>query len=190
MDHCCLVEKMSDKRFRKTELAIFIAYYTFQDYPTSRKLARRARVSRSTLYRHHPNVTDIPRDYEDYLLKSFNRAMRKAIHNKEVKLKIVILRMLVFIMNNKKILKLLFKKDQKSIIKKMLIRLKPRLASEWALKGDFADFFNVYMNEVVGIIEIWSKQNFSRNKLGITLNDIMLITKSAPKRLAFLIKPS
>ncbi len=180
-------EKMSNKQFYETERAIFIAYSKIRDYPTARRLTRAARISRSTLYRHHPKITRIPRDYEDYLLSVYDKAILKMVHNKKVKLKIVILRMLVFIMNHKEVFKLLLSDGRNATIKKMLSRIKPKLVDEWGTNNNFDKVFYVYANEVIGIIELWGRQNFSEQHLGSTLNDVISITKTAPRRLSFLI---
>lgn len=180
-------EKMSNKQFYKTERAIFIAYSKIRDYPTAKRLTRAAHISRSTLYRHHPRITHIPRDYEGYLLSAYDKAMRRMIHKKGIKLKITILRMLVFIMNHKEVIKLLLNDGRSAVIKKMLNRIKPRLINEWMIGDDFNKIFSIYTNEIVGIIELWGKHNFSDQYLGTILNDVMTITKTAPSRLSFLI---
>ena len=180
-------KRMSNKRFRKTEQAIFIAYYTLKDYPTARKLAKRAHISRATLYRHHTNPTKIPRNYEEYLLATYSRIIHRLINKDQATLKVLFLRTLIFISINDKVFGFLFLDGHQDIIKKMFRKLKKRVLQEWNMAGNLEKLYIVYENEVVGVIEAWHQKDFSKKYLAATLDDILFLTKTSPHRLSRLI---
>ena len=176
-------KNMANKRFRKTEYAIFFAYYRLGSYPSAIKLARTAKISRSTLYRHHKKIQKIPVDYEDFLLHDYARAIQKLIR-REAKTRCVFLHTLVFISAHKRVFIALFREERKDIIKNMFGLLKRRIViKEWRLAGDIDKMYNIYTNEVLGIIEAWSVQNFSNKTLEQVLNDILYLTKASRKKL-------
>lgn len=184
MKKCKLTEKnMSNKHFFKTEQAIFIAYCKFRDYPSARRIATDARISRSTLYRHHCSAQNIPRDYENLITATYRRRVKELIR-REVPPKILFLRTLIFISRHKKVFNALFIEGRKEVIKQMLSELKPSIISIWHNRNSLSKAYNIYENEVLGVIEVWSKCDFSSVKLNKTLNDILYLTRTAPKRLA------
>lgn len=179
---------MANKKFQKTEQAIFIAYYKFQDYPCVKKISKHAKISRSTFYRHHQNASDIPHDYEVFLLKAYDCQI-KSFLKKNSSPKPAVLRLLVFISSNKTVIKALFKDGQKETIKKMLSHIRPLTTSNWRFASNSDKVYRVYENEILGVIESWGKNNFSSCKIDNTLNDILYLTKTAPERLAPLLEP-
>lgn len=173
---------MSNKHFFKTEQAIFVAYCKFRDYPSARKIATDARISRSTFYRHHYSALSIPRDYENLITATYNRRVQELI-KRGASTKILFLRTLVFISHHKKVFKALFIDGRKEVVKQMLAKLKPAIIINWPHADPLDKAYNVYENEVLGVIEAWSKYDFSSAKLNKTLNDILYLTRTAPKRL-------
>ena len=183
MADCRLTEKnMSNKRFRTTEKAIFVAYCKLKDYPTAKKLARVAKISRTTLYRHHQKAQTIPIDYENYLIKAYTKTT-KCLIKRAPDLKILILRTLIFIYNHREVIKALFNDNHKEIIKQMFRLLKPSIIDEWHLAGDLAKMYNIYANEVLGVIEAWGAKGFPKNSIDQVLNDIMYLTDTARQKL-------
>ena len=178
---------MSNQRFFKTEKAIFIAYYKLKDYPSAKKIARHAKISRSTFYRHHQAANNIPRDYEEFLFNSFKDEIKRYLKN-DSNLSTVFLRLLVFISNHKAIIKALLDDGRKESIKRMLSQLRPAIIYYWRPANNSDKTYNIYENEMLGIIETWSKHNFSTTKLNHVLNDTLYLTKTAPKRLAPLVR--
>lgn len=175
---------MSNKRFLKTEKAIFVAYCKLQDYPSAKKLARRAQISRSTLYRHHKIVQNIPQDYENYLINVYHRRIKKYHPKSYNDLEIIFLRTLVFISNNKEIFMVLFNEGRKDIIPKMFDCLRSDILGQWNDAKISDKIYSIYKNEVFGIIETWGHHHFSPQRINIALDNIMFLTKTAPKRLS------
>ena len=174
--------KMSNKRFYKTEHAILIAYYTLRDYPTAKKLAKKAHISCATLYRHHSGVYAIPTDYEEYLLATYKKTIRGLLR-RNTGIKTVFLRTLVFISSNHLIFIVLFRDGHSGAVKKMIELLKERVIEEWHLGGDIDKIYSVYQHEVLGVIEVWSKQKFTTKQLDSILSDILYLTNAARRNL-------
>lgn len=181
-------KRMRNRRFFNNEQAIFIAYYKFKDYPSAKKLARIAGVSRSTLYRHHKKIQLISSDYEDYLLKNYRKTIKRFLKNNS-SLKNIYLRTLVFISSNREVFKALFRENHKDIIKKMINSIKPKILTEWHLSGNLDKIYGIYANEVLAIMEIWHKANFSNQTLESALSDILYLTKSSRRSLLSLQQP-
>ncbi|MBO4813004.1 hypothetical protein J5491_02535 [Candidatus Saccharibacteria bacterium] len=176
-------KNMADKRFRKTEYAIFFAYYKLKSYPSAKKIAKTARISRSTLYRHHKKVQAISVDYEKYLLHDYAKTINKLIE-KNAEIRVIYLRTLVFIMAHRRVFRALFKEDRKEVVKSMVGLLKARIiVKEWHLSGNLDKMYNIYTNEVLAVIEFWSQQNFTDKVLERTLNDVLYLTKVSRKKL-------
>ena len=182
-------KKMANKKFQKTETAIFTAYYKFRDFPTAKTLARRAKISRSTLYRHHEKPSALPKDYENYLLETYARKMR-AFLNKDLPSRTIFLRTLVFISNNRTVFTALFKDGHKEIVKKLLDKLKPQILKDWNYAGNTEKLYKIYQNEILGLIETWSEDNFDIKEVETVLNDIIYLNKTTPRHLARFLEAS
>lgn len=181
--------KMKNQKFRKTENAIFIAYYKFRDYPTVKALAKRAGIARSTLYRHHKSPRQIPDNYEKYLLEIYSHKMKRFLNQENASLKKLYFRKLIFIHNNQIIFEALFRDGRKEIIKDMIDKIKTPILSEWNYKNP-EKLYKVYQNEVLGIIENWHENNFNAKEIGNILNDILYLNKTTPKHLARFLEAS
>ena len=179
---------MANKKFKATERTIFITYYRLSDLRTAKTIAKKAHISRSTLYRHHPAPRFISDDYEQYLLRIYRRKLKRLLSNNKTELRTVFFRTLLFIHNNKVTFTALFRDGHKDVIEKMLLKIKERILSEWNLATDTNKLYGIYQNEVLSIIEIWSKTNFSIEGIDQALNDIMYLTKTSPRRLAGILK--
>ena len=87
---------MQDKRYRKTEEAILEVLLKSRSMPSTKELTQRARISRSTLYRHHRAIPGIIPDYEREILKTFKRGIRKTLKRQDVSLENIYLKILLF----------------------------------------------------------------------------------------------
>ena len=135
-----------------------------------------------------PQPQNIPRDYEDYLFKLYQKRIKKFLEKEDINLRTLLLRTLVFISSHQRIFRALFIHKQEEFIKKIFRCLKNRILAEWHLAGDLNEFYYVYENEIIGVIEAWDKQNFTNHSLSSTLNNLTHLTNTAPRRLTFLIK--
>lgn len=178
---------MLNKKFRLCEQAIFAAYFKVKDLPNAKKLARRAKISRQAFYTHHQSPQWIPYDYEKYLLDSYKAKMKILLERPREDIKKIYLRMLIFIYSHREVIGALLKDGRTEVIDRMIKVLKGCILREWNLAGDIEDVFHVYEKEVLGIIEIWAQNNFTKKKLDKVLNEILLLTKTSPRRLVQLI---
>ena len=186
---CRLTEKnMANQKFRQSETAILIAYLGSRGCPTAKFLAQKARVSRSTFYLHHQQPHNIPRDYEEYLFGLYKKHITKFLKKESTNLKTLFFHTLIFISSHQKIFRMLFFVQQKGIIKRMLSCLKKPILAEWRLAGNLDELYCVYENEIIGVIETWDKQGFAGGSFNATLKHLVYLTRTAPRRLTFLIK--
>ena len=77
----------------------------------------------------------------------------------------------------------LFRDGHSGAVKKMIELLKERVIEEWHLGGDIDKIYSVYQHEVLGVIEVWSKQKFTTKQLDSILSDILYLTNAARRNL-------
>lgn len=181
---------MQNRKFRKKEEAIFLAYYCLRDYPSVKIIAKRAKISRSTFYRHHKAPHSIPSDYKNYLLSSFSCKISPLLKKKEPPMQLIFLRALVFIHGNRNVIRILFIEGHKEVVADIIDRIKVQLLVGWHYSCCSDRFYQVYKNEIVGIIEVWAGRDFAIDGLGEALDDILFLTQTAPKRLARFLESS
>ena len=114
--------------------------------------------------------------------------MKTFLIGQKFELRMIFLRMLIFIYNNREVIGILLKDGRKNIIDEMMLCLKPRIMREWRYSGQLEDMYTVYAKEVSGVIENWAREEFDEKKLEETLGDIMFLTRTSARRLAGLIK--
>lgn len=166
---------MKDRRYKKTEEKILTVFFDVPDC-TMQQLAKRAGVGRSTLYTHHHSIRRIIPDYEKEILKKYNIEIEKKMKIKNVGIKTLYLDTLIFIIKNKQIFEMFLKFEDREIVVKMVLKLKPRIiVSEKALR--------ICIAEIAEIIFEWGKRGFSENEIEEVLFDMMYLTLSARKRL-------
>ena len=174
-------EKLKDKRFRETEKAILIAFFSMKEKIDTNGLIKKAHISRSTFNRHHKNVYEIVPDYEMYIMRKFKLNMGKLINKEKVEIEKVYRRMLLFILKNRTILGILIKNEEKEIIEKMVEAVEPKIVR---MKGDFRqEILKVHAKEIIGLIEIWGTRGFKREELERIYDKIMFLTDSIKIRL-------
>lgn len=179
-----LEKRLSDQRYRKTEEKILRAFFEEDNYISTTEMARKAKVSRSTLHRHHRKVAWIVRDYERYILWKYTREMRRALKKERVSVKQLYLKMLLFIRENKKGLELVvIKGKSRWVLEKMVGKMRPKLTRKLRLKDGSRKKFRVYVAEVVEILVGWGENGFKREDIEKVLLDIMYLTEVASARL-------
>ncbi len=174
-------KRMRDRRFRRTEKAILYVVFSVRDYSSASIVAKKARISRSTLYRHHKNTRNIISDYEKYMLKKYSRTIEKWGKNK--KLRFYFEQMLFFIVANKKIILFLLKNGRTGIFEGMMTRLELKVVKATRLPKQAKTVLVVYRGEVLGLLEEWGKSEFSDKELDKVLENIMYLTNTIRSRL-------
>lgn len=175
-------KKLKNKRFQKTEEAIIMAFFLAKDKLSLKRLLYLAKISRSTLYRHHKNLTEIAPDYEKYILKKCKSYMKTLVKNNDSKLKTLYQRILVFMVANRSTIRFLLKYGNQNFTEKIVKALKPKILAS----GKVADgeMFKIYTKEVATIIEEWCKLGFKKDAIVPTTNKIMFLTDQAYIRLS------
>ncbi|MBR3131815.1 TetR/AcrR family transcriptional regulator [Candidatus Saccharibacteria bacterium] len=173
-------KKLKNKKFREIEHAIAIAYFSAKTKINIRHLIKTAKISRSTFYRHHQTIYAIVPDYEDYILrqyKSFFRCLRK-----NVKIKNLYERTLIFIYIHQEIMNFLLKYGQKDLIEEMILILSPHiLTSSQKINREILD---IYIKEIAAVLEKWQSDGYKKDEILKTVDKIMYLTETASSRLS------
>lgn len=177
-------KRMKDRRFRRTEEKILTVFFDEAKKDTTIvKIAKKAKIGRSTIYTHHHAFRDILPDYQRYMLVEYSRTMKKFLMRKNVPLKKLFFEMLVFIMRNRKIFKLFLELGNLEVFKQMLKRLESRLTSALRLPKNSRKIFSIYVSEIVQVIANWGEVGFSEQKLESVLGDIVYLSETCRSRL-------
>ena len=179
-------KQFQNYRFRKTEEAIIDAFFASKDIPTTGVLARRAGVSRSTLFRHHKTVYKVVPNYERRMYNKYTKMLRQIFRNGEMKE--IYLKILVFIVANKRFFKLILAYKDSVIFEKMIWRLESKICSEYCLPRKTKLIFGIYVKEIAGVLEEWGKCEFDMNKTETVLRKIMYLTETIQVRLLPILK--
>lgn len=164
-----------NRRYKKTEGAILAVFF---DNPncTMRQLAKRAGVARSTIYTHHHSVREIVSDCEKIILAEYEIVVDEKMRAKKVEIRILYLDMLVLIIKNRQIFEIFLKFDDREVVMKMVLKLKPKIKeSEKILR--------ICASEITEIIFEWGKRGFAKKEVEKVLSDMMYLTVSARNRL-------
>lgn len=178
----------NNRRFKTTEAAIIDAFFVGEDLPKFGVLAKRAGISRSTLFRHHKTVYGVILDHERIIYKRYSRVIGKILKNKEIKIREIFLRILIFISINGQEIKLILKYRNGKIFEKMVWRLKKKIDRVCCLPKKSEQIFEIYVKEVSGILEEWAKKDFTKDEIDIILKKIMYLTDTIKMRLAPMLK--
>lgn len=175
--------KNRNKGYKATENAILEALMKSKELPPSGVLAKRAKISRVTLYRHHKTVPGIVPDYEKEMLIEYTRVIRKLIRQRNTQVRTICLRTLLFIRVNRRTFKILLKYEGGIIVEKMILKFENKLKSTCCLPKNSNKMLRVYAKEIAGVIEEWGRQDFCEDEINATLNKIMYLTETMRQRL-------
>lgn len=179
-------KKLKNKRFRKTEESIILAFSIVKGILDARKIVRIARISRSTLYRHHQTIGQIAPDYEEYILTKYEKTMRRFMRIKGVQLKSLFEKTLLFLIAHRKIIEFLSQYGRGDLIERMLTVLTPSiLATGKVLNGEM---LYIYLKAASAVVEQWELNGFSRGDVPLVVNKMMYLTEHARSRLGPIIK--
>ena len=174
---------LQNKRYRQTEEAIIEVLLKARTMPNTGEIARRARISRSTLYRHHRAIPGIVPDYERGVLREYRRVVRRTLRQKEVNLRKIHLRMLVFVLAYKRVYGILFRYSGDRAVERMVTMVEGKIVTTCRLPKGSQKAVRIYAKEVAGIVEMWGEKGFKEDRMGQALNDIMKLTDGLKGRL-------
>ena len=179
-------KRLANKRFRRTEEAILQAFFR-GNYVNVEEMAENAGVARSTVYMHHRAVQEIIPDYERYILEKYRREMKRFLNNKNIKLEDIFMRMLIFMLVNKKIFIVILRSGNERVIREMLMKIKPHFISgAKILKNNQDKIYVIYEGEVLALIEEWYLQGFDYRKIDDLVSNMIYLAKTARIRLTIL----
>lgn len=175
---------MKDKRYRRTEEAILAVFFDeYKKGSTMRRLARKIKVGRSTMYTHHHAIREILPDYEKYILHEYRLFIRKKLRMEKVEMKSLYFDMLIFILRNQKFFELFLKFEDRKIVMRMLGVLENKMVDKMRLPSNFEKALAVYKAEVAELIFEWGRRGFSENELEKVLAEIMYLIRTMRDRL-------
>lgn len=179
-----LYRAMRDKRYRNTEEAILEVLLESKTIPSTKEFARRAHISRSTLYRHHRAIPGIIPDYEKEILILFRQEIKKTLKHQRLDIGGVYLQILLFVIRHKRIFKILFKYGGDKAAESMILAVKDQIAQLQHLPKNSSRMLRIYAKEVAGIIEAWGEKDFSKHEISRVQKDIVYLTTTMRQRLS------
>lgn len=180
-------KRLTNKRFRKTEDALLKVFLEEDGYIGIGAIAMKAGVARSTVYLHHRAAREIVPDYEEYIMRRYRRIVRKMLKVRGVKLRTMYLKILSFIVADKRIFDMLLRVQGNRIFERMLEEIRVKLIVTMGLPKNSQRMFAVYESEVVKLICEWGNSGFREEEMGKLLMEIMYFTDTVRDRLDILL---
>jgi len=174
---------MQNKRYRKTEEAILEVLLGAKEMPSAGELTKKARISRTTLYRHHRAIPGIIPDYEKEILKRYRRTVRKILKQRDIKLRNVYLRTLFFVLRYKRVFEILFRYEGGRVVERMVMEIRGKIGGVCRLPKNSEKMMRIYAKEVTGVVEEWGEKGFLEGEIDRVLEDIMYLTETMRGRL-------
>ena len=181
---CGITEKkLNNRRFKKTEEKILKVFFE-GECKCICKLAKKAGIARTTVYFHHHRVSGIPSDYQHYILYIYKKTLKRIADKEDAKIETVFEITLLFMMQNKKLFEVALYTGDSTVYRKMIELLRPLIERGVGLPKNSKRMFNVYVVEVVELLDEWSKNGFKEEEMKGLLKNIMYLTKSLRTRLS------
>ena len=177
--------KLRDARFRKTEEAIFKAFFGDEDREKINvsELIQQIGINKATFYRHHRAACEIVEDYEQYILGKYDDLIKNIRVREGVGLRRIYYEMLIFVLQNREIFQMLIARKRLRVINEMVSMLKMDIINNIKLLENRERFFRVYVGEIVGLIEDWGIMGFKEMEIIKLLDNMMYLTETAQWRL-------
>ena len=169
-----------DQRYQKNEEAIMSAFFRAQKGLNGKQLAKAARVSRATLYRHHKGAQAVMSDIEQMILEAYKKDIAKVMNGG--KLRVMFYRMLLFIEGHQKEFELIENRGDERALEEMVLELVPQVVRKYKIPAKYEEVLRIYEKEVTAVVETWILAGFSTSDMGV-LKDIMYLTRSLRERL-------
>lgn len=178
-------QKLENCRFRKTEEAIFGAFFS-ESHEVGLSvdgLTKKIGINRTTFYRHHRAACKVVEDYEKYILEKYEELLRGIENRGDLTLRKLYYEILVFILRNQRVFEVLIKRRDLRIIEGMVVLLRPGIGDAVEILGRVDRVFRVYTGEIVGLIEDWGIRGFEGKEVVVLLDNIMYLTETSGARL-------
>ena len=169
----------------KTTTAVNLGYFLAKDKFDTRRIIKTAKISRSTLYRHHGGVHRVALNYEEYILSKYRRLSKKLMR-KKLKLRFICQRTLVFIMANQRIIKFVMDFNNSGIIEKLFINLSPVVTSSGKIEDKTV--LDICIKEMTALVEEWFGDGCNKNNIIAVANKLAQLISTANSRLIDIVK--
>ena len=179
-------KRLNNRRFRRSEEAILRIFFEEKIFIGAKDMAKKAGVARSTFYHHHRTVREIVPDYKRYILRKYNRLVKKVDNKND--LRMVFERMMIFIVQNKKIFEILLKTGDNSVLRNMLMLLRSEIIKYARLPKNHDKAIEVYFDEVVGLITRWIENGCDNDGRMVLIVDVIYLTNTLRPRLKGLVE--
>ena len=156
------------------------AFFRAQKGLNGKQLAKAARVSRATLYRHHKGSQAVMPDIEQMVLEAYKKDIAKVM--KRGKVRGMFYRMLLFIEGHQKEFELIENRGDERALEEMVLELVPQVVRKYKIPAKYEEVLRIYEKEVTAVVETWILAGFSTSDMGV-LKDIMYLTRSLRERL-------
>ena len=174
-----------DKRYREIEEKILQLFFEYGYSLTASMVAEKLGVARSTFYRHHKTVQDILPDYIKLILED---AKVDCKGSDEGCVQKFFMGVLILIVREKEIFLIFLKMQNREILVLILLRNEKLLLKYADFRVEAGSIYNIYVNEVVAVVDDWGKEGFPCNKVNVVLGDIMYLTRTMKVRLGPLVR--
>lgn len=152
--------------------------------PRAGELARRARISRSSFYRHHHTTPEIIMDYNRVIMRVYRRDMRRLERlRRETGVRGLYLGMMLFVLKNKLVFGTLFKYEGTKIVEQMILASKTRIERICQSPRFSEKMMKIYTKEVAGVFEMWGRLEFAETEVERVFQEIMYLTNTIGVRL-------
>ncbi len=175
---------MRNKRYRRTEGKILGVFFVENKKGTTiGKMAKKAGISRATMYIHHRTIREVIPDYRRYILVEYSKLVRRKMRKNNLPLKAMYFETLLFILRNRKIFEMLIEFGDTETLAKILEKIRPEIIVSARLPKSAEKVFRIYISEVIEIIIEWREGGFPEKEIEEVLSNIMYLTETAKKRL-------
>ena len=170
-----------DKRYQGNEEAIIGAFFRAQRRLSAKQLARAARVSRATLYRHHKGERAVMPDIEQKVLAEYRREIAEVVSGGRIR--VMFYRMLMFVERHQREFEMIENKGDERTLEEVVSEVVPRVMLKYKIPAEYTEVSRIYEKEVTAVVETWILEDFSTSEMRV-LNDIMYLTRTMRERLA------
>lgn len=177
---------MRDRRFRQTEDAILKAVK--EEIKEKQEInvmtvVKKAGIAKSTFYHHHETVWAIILDYEEYILRQYQRRVNRLLKRGKVSIKMLYIDMTSFIIINREIFEFFRLCEREKVVKEMLRILKPEIERAAGLPKNSDWAFEVFIGEMAVVIGKWGSMGFYEVEISKTVVDMANLTGTIRGRL-------
>ena len=186
------LEKLKDKRFYETEIAIFRSVSEVTKVGNEgddekeidmEYITVTAKISRATFYRHHRAAHLIMDDYAELVRMWVREKVCEKLERDEPEecLKKLFFELVLFIYKNRVLFDYFYRQEYVRVYALILGELRPIVARAW--REWLVELYDIYAGEVMGVLGRWARGGYSEQGITRVLEHILFLTETASHRL-------